>query len=441
MIRILFRQISNQKHFLYSEAIRTCSRIERQAVLYDARVLKALLSLFLLVTTCVCSFAQTLSPLASSPNWSKLDKYQGTITRQQFLDLLDRVYAPNNCWKEWIAVTPNGAQIVTRTGRSPFILRFAPDQQKACPVLHAWKSRSDLPPQRTTSQPLAGLRITLDPGHLGGKWAAMEERWFRVAGGTPVKEGDMTLRVAKILAPRLRTLGATVTMTRSHPGPTTSLRPQNFRTLAASELQMKGKTTTAHAIRKESERLFYRTAEIKNRARLVNEKFRPDLVLCLHFNAEAWGKETHPQLSPKNHLHLLVNGAVSSEELSREDQRFDLLLKLLNRSSSEEIPLANAVANSLAVTTSLPPYVYQSHNAIRISPYVWARNLLATRLFQCPVIFVEAYVMNNPEVVARVQAGDYSGVKRLRGMSKKQSIYREYADGIVQGLLQYYSSR
>ncbi len=36
------------------------------------------------------------------------------------------------------------------------------------------------------------------------------------------------------------------------------------------------------ALQKVAERLFYRTAEIRARARLVNESLKPDLVLCLH---------------------------------------------------------------------------------------------------------------------------------------------------------------
>ena len=59
-------------------------------------------------------------------------------------------------------------------------------------------------------------------------------------------------------------------------------------------------------VRWQSEILFYRHSEIRQRARLVNSQLRPDLVLCLHFNAEAWGDESNPTFIDKNHLHLLV---------------------------------------------------------------------------------------------------------------------------------------
>jgi len=35
-----------------------------------------------------------LTPLAPKPDWHDLDKYQQTITRSEFTDLLNRIYAP-----------------------------------------------------------------------------------------------------------------------------------------------------------------------------------------------------------------------------------------------------------------------------------------------------------------------------------------------------------
>ena len=44
----------------------------------------------------------------------------------------------------------------------------------------------------------------------------------------------------------------------------------------------------ADAIRKRAELLFYRSSEIAARASLLNEKIKPDLTICLHFNAVEW---------------------------------------------------------------------------------------------------------------------------------------------------------
>ena len=69
---------------------------------------------------------------------------------------------------------------------------------------------------------------------------------------------------------------------------------------------------------------------------------------------------------------------------------------------------------------------------------MYARNLLATRLYRCPVVYCEPYVMNSKDVFARIQAGDYEGTRNVNGIERK-SIFREYADSVAEGLVDYYS--
>lgn len=381
------------------------------------------------------AFAKT-TPLGNRPDWSKLDKFQETITRERFIDLLARIYAPGDAAVGVIAVTPTMAKIQTAPGKPPYLLRFA--KTSTAPPRY-WRPRSAIP--KDSGKPLAGVKITIDPGHIGGKWAKMEERWFQIGDSKPVTEGDMTLRVAKLVKPRLEALGAQVTLTRSGSEPITSRRPEALRKLAVESLREKGDKATKFAITKESERLFYRTAEIRRRAVLVNDSLKPDIVLALHFNAEAWGNPAKPSLIKKNHAHFLVTGGWSKKELSYEDQRYEMLVKLLNGSHDEEVAVSKALAKTTLAATGLPPYIYQG-GEVRIpgSDYIWARNLLANRLFECPVIYAEPYVMNSREVFQRIQAGDYEGKKKIAGATRK-SIYREYADAIVEGLVKHYGQR
>ena len=387
------------------------------------------------------SLNAALSPLAPQPDWSKLDAFQETITRQDFVSLLEQVYAPAGGWKETIAVKDDVAVITTRSDESPFLLRFAPSREAARTIPRYWRGRVQLPAEEP-GKPLAGLKIALDPGHIGGYWARMEERWFQIDDSPPVTEGDMTLAVAEILAPRLERLGAQVFLTRGKPAPSTYLTSGQLENAAIASLSERGILAEGENLRKETERLFYRAAEIRRRAKRVNELIRPDVVICLHFNAEPWGDATNPQLVDQNHLHFLIAGALSVKELSYEDQRFDMLVKLLNRSFLEELALTNLVSRKMAEATGLPPYFYRGGTATRVNnnPYVWARNLLANRLFVCPVIYVEPYVMNSRLVFARIQAGDYKGRRNFGGVMRK-SIYREYADAVVDGVVAYYSRR
>jgi N-acetylmuramoyl-L-alanine amidase len=385
--------------------------------------------LFLLVLVPTTMWGQKLTPLASRPDWSVLEKFQQTITRDEFIRWLTGVYAPRGAAENFFTVRDDHVEVVTSPGRPPFRLGFAADAAAARPVPRYWQPQASL----------EGMTIALDPGHLGGEWARMEERWFQIGNSQPVAEGDMTLQVARLLKKELERRGARVVLTRDSAKPATSLRPAKLRGAAAASLRDQGRPLNAASVKSESERLFYRTAEIRARAKAVNSSIKPDLVLALHFNAESWGNPAQPTLVGANHLHLLVSGCYGADELAYEDQRFDLMVKLLNRSYGEEVAVSRHVAASMARATGLPPYTYGSTSAINVggSPYIWARNLLANRLFACPVVYLEPYVMNNRDVHSRVQAGDYEGRRNVGG-TPRESIYREYVRGVVEGLVAHY---
>jgi hypothetical protein len=161
----------------------------------------------------------------------------------------------------------------------------------------------------------------------------------------------------------------------------------------------------------------------------------------LHFNAEGWGDPKNPTLIDHNHFHLLVNGSYLKEELEFDDERFEMVRRLLSRAYDEELPLADTIAGAMARETKLPAYEYPTANTVTkvgTSGYVYARNLLATRLYRCPVVYCEPYVMNSRDAFARIQAGDYEGIRSFNGVERK-SIFREYAGSVIDGLTEYYS--
>lgn len=400
---------------------------------------------FIFLVAASVAAASNLSPLATKPSWESLQRYQETITHDDFVRLLQTVYATRGLGA-LIQVDGDAARIVKdRDAQTFFTLRFAHEKPRKLPS-QFWRRIDKLPAARA-SKPLARLRVALDPGHIGGKWAKMEERWFQVGDSKPVMEGEMTLTVAKIIARRLRELGATVTFVRSKNAPATSKRPDQFREIARAVLKKNGVNepgenykdpddpAKGNSVQWQSELLFYRQSEIRYRARKVNDQLQPDLVLCLHFNAEEWGEAKAPTLTDKNHFHVLVNGSYLPEELESDDQRFEMLRKLLSRSYDEELPLADKMAEVVARETGLPRYEYTKDTVVKVgdSGYVYARNLLATRVYKCPVVYFEPYVMNSNEVFARVQAGDFEGTREINGV-QRPSIFREYAKAVADGL-------
>jgi len=416
-----------------------------------SRVVWFCLSLSILCASAIA--ADNLGILGSKPKWDVLEHYQRTITHDEFAHLLNDVYCTHGIPNDLIRIDNDAAQIVTtQEPHNVFTLEFASDENSKTQIPRLWRPADSLPPAKS-NKPLTGVRIALDPGHLGGKWAKMEERWFQVGDSKPVTEGDLTLRVSRMLASRLRKLGATVLFVRNSTQPVTSKRPADFNELARKILIKNGVPRPRDdvlnpkdpekegTIKFQSEILFYRYSEIRRRAVLVNTKLHPDLVVCLHFNAEGWGDPNSPTLIDTNHLHLLVNGSYLQDELAFDDERFEMIRRLLSRAYDEELAIADTVATSMARATGLPPYQYpttQTTTKVGSSGYVYARNLLATRLYRCPVVYCEPYVMNSKDAFARIEAGDYDGTKEINGVQRK-SIFREYADSVAEGLRDYYS--
>ena len=381
----------------------------------------------------------SLSVLAEPPAWEKLKHLSDTLTRSDFERLLTDVFTTSDAWKNFIQIDDQAATIQTGAIDLEKEIRidFAAEPASKTAARY-WKETSELPPF-PPGKPLAGLHIAIDPGHIGGKWAKMEERWFAIGDGKPVTEGDMTLFVANLLKTNLEILGATVSLVRDQPEPVTTIRPDELMDIAENPAD----DQSPAALQKLAERLFYRTAEIRARASIVNDFIKPDLVLCLHFNAEAWGDPNNPVLIDRTHFHLLLNGAYNTEEVALADQRFAMLHKIFQGIHREEAFVGSTVAATFAEISGLPAYQYSADStnvrSIDGNPFLWARNLLANRLYDCPVIYMEPYVMNSTIDYARIQEGDYDGLREIAG-TMRPSIFREYADALAEGLRRHYSS-
>ena len=388
-----------------------------------------------------------LAPLGQVPDWNDLDSYQRTITKEDFEHQLRHCYARNEeAFAGKIELFGDFARIIRQSsdaGKGYYDLHYLTDRRKTnAGIDRYWKAPWHLSPVINDSRPLEGLRIAVDAGHIGGDFAIKEGRYYTIGEETlPITEGDMTLRTARILEHDLTLLGAQVFLVRPGPFPVTAERPPDLMGVARDWLRRSDATRylPGQLVGTTADRLFYLSSEIRTRANKVNEAEQPDLVLCLHFNAEPWRNPYRPTFTSKNHTHILINGCYSSSEISEDDTRHEMIRRILQRTYNYELPMANAIARTMADETDLPSMGYDGvqGKSVNDNPYVWARNLLANRRYFCPVIFFEPYCMNNREVHARVQAGEYRGLREFKGPARK-NIYQEYADGITAGLVNYF---
>lgn len=332
----------------------------------------------------------------------RLKRYEATWTRGDLRWQLDQRYAPG-AWRSFLQLSKESVSVTFADSDTPLSLALREPMGDTSPT----------DPQSTTSPsdrwcnwvpalppPNGRLKVVFDPGHLGGEFAELEGRSWSVGDGPVFREGDETLAVARLAAKRLRELGVEVALVRDTPGPVTDEPRESYT----------------------EPRQWYVGAEIRARAERINRELQPDLVIALHFNAVAWEDPANPSLVDENHAHILVNGSYGQAELDAPDQRLAMLERLLSGVGFIEESLAEGFTEAIR-KTGLPPFAYGRDNAHRVNanPYLWSRNLLANRLYRCPVIYLELYVANSRSFYTR-------------WAEQPATIHAEYAQVIVDGL-------
>jgi N-acetylmuramoyl-L-alanine amidase len=383
--------------------------------------------------------ALLFSPVAEAPEWRLLDAGQGKLKRGEFEARLGRTFDPQGALRQYLLFDEGGVTLFRDTARTQPLHRLTFAPEGGLPSFPAVLARG------VVAGPLGGKVICLDPGHIGGDWADLEERTFRIGRDQPVVEGELNLRVCRNLQKRLEEAGARVVWTHEGFHPTTALRPSDLYP-EAIEYLLQGsrgarlpRYTANRLIRWNAELLFYRSAEISARARRVNEELRPDLTLCIHFNAAPW-PGGRVRLTSANRLVLFAHGSYTAEELAFDDQKFHLMRKLLEGSTPVELGVGAAIGERFREGWGFRPESYAGSgysHATGASPYVWYRNLIANRMFDGPVVFVEGPFMNDREMYRWIQSGEYGGVKAVAGRNRG-NVFREYANLVADGVIGYF---
>src|ERR1051325_6549448 len=119
----------------------------------------------------------TFAAVAYATDWSSLDHYQQTISRAGFENLLTHVYCPSGALTNYLNFGTNSVTIFSTPEKTNalFTLQFA--STTSSNIQHSASFR----------------RIALDPGHIGGEWARMEERFFERGKDRSVQEAVLNL--------------------------------------------------------------------------------------------------------------------------------------------------------------------------------------------------------------------------------------------------------
>jgi len=419
-----------------------------------------------LVLSAPLAGAGQLSPLAPIPNWPALESYQRTITRQEFARLIDQVYSIDGAFWNYADIDDKRVAVFSDAAKTHplFTLHCAAGDSACAPLPYPYKTRAAT--SHDPARPLKGIRIALDPGHIGGDWAQLEARYFKLDGDPPVEEAKLNLITCERLAERLQADGAQIVWAKHDYEPVTHLRPDDLHREAIAALALSGhasstgsgytpsflfgiplprtprfsgQSATQSRIDNEAALLFYRVAEIRARGDVVNRQ-HPDLTICVHYNADDWGDPDHPTLTAQSRLVIFTNGAYEKSELAYDDYKYDMLRKLLDRTAAQEERGCALVGQAMLDTLKYPPEnypgTYFAHHVTDV-PSVYARDLLANRIYHGPVIYCEGPYMNARDAYYRIIAGDYLGLRAIQGRSVP-SIYRDYAAAVEKGVLKYF---
>ncbi len=391
--------------------------------------------------------------------WSTLDSYQKTMTQAEFEKKLQTIFDPYQGLKPLLQWNQNQVTFFKENQQlTPlYTLHFAPSPTELLSPPQPWRTpqqfSKSLPPANT---PLLGLKIAIDPGHIGGKWGPLQNRSVLYPGIGRVQEGDMNLITAKILRENLRSLGANVFLTREETEPVTELKIEAFKEPARLRMYKKypdlEKKYRALPLDEQYRRLgdrhefvtqflFFRIGEIRSRAQKIRTLFKPDLTIVLYINATL--SSGRGQTVGVNQNIFFIHGAYTKEESADPEQQVRMIYKILDRGTATEQYVAEKIAIAFQRITQLPPVPYgttKSSRQLGETKYVVARNLAANREYDGPVVTTEPYFMNNKYVVRRLLAGDYEGTRPILDKSFP-SIFREYAQAVTEGILNAYTNQ
>jgi N-acetylmuramoyl-L-alanine amidase len=307
--------------------------------------------------------------------------------------------------------------------------------------------------------PLRGLRVVIDPGHMGNEEWDHKTGKFVAVGGKTVSEGEIALSTALLLAGELEDLGAEVTLTRTKGGPVARTTPESFDpsphlnqyfynsldSWMSGYFQLPANRFLSAVLEAPETRrafdpaqrtqFFISGEDLEARARIVDEA-RADLVIDVHFDAS---KSNELQSSSRS-IEAFVPGGVRLGETGSRVVRSHHLKHLLEvRRWRESVNLASSMIESMAESLDLPLLTRPEFlTSVKVKDGVYARNLYINRRnLGALMVYLEClhydHVREFPGLAYKDRTGTYHGEtfhypKRLEAVvaGAKEGILRYF---------------
>ncbi len=315
--------------------------------------------------------------------------------------------------------------------------------------------------QSNQALPLNGLKVLIDPGHMGGdEWDQNTGKYVKV-NGKKVSEGMLTLWTSLLLAEKLEKLGAIVLLTRDQVGTVSSEKYPDFNVTPylhsyfqnslddwmAPYLEMpievlrntiRNAPETQRAYSSSQKMKYFITgADLEARSQLM-DSFNPDLSIVIHFDAS---KNDQLQSSVQS-LEAFIPGAFGKNETGgRKSKALGLKHLLEVRRWNQTVEVADRVTRSMSQSLNIPRLkIPRAFSGVRVRDGVYTRNLyLNRRSLNGLLIYLEClhydHVLEHPRLSILDQEGSFRG-NRYRYPSRLNEI----AEGIQLGVLDYFQN-
>jgi N-acetylmuramoyl-L-alanine amidase len=309
------------------------------------------------------------------------------------------------------------------------------------------------------AKPLSGLKVLIDPGHMGTDFWDVQTGKFMQVNGKKVSEGMINLWTAYLVANELEDLGATVTLTRTQAAPVTSENYQSFDTARylnqyfydsqddwmAKYLKLPD-TTLKETIKEkpevkdaygtyEHDQYFIEGADLSARSDLIDNS-HPDIVFDIHYDAN----RPNQLQNSIDSLEAFVPGGWGATETGSRLMRSYAMKQLLDVNRWQaSVDLATDVVQAMSESEQIPLENESRYiTSVKIKNGVYARNLYITRRnLSSLMVYLECLHYDhtnefNKMAVAN-QTGDYHGVS-----FQYPARIRDVANGIRAGILNYF---
>ena len=309
------------------------------------------------------------------------------------------------------------------------------------------------------AKPLTGLKILIDPGHMGTDFWDIQTGKFVEISGKKVSEGMINLWTSYLVANELEDLGATVTLTHTEAGPVSQQNYQTFDTapfvnqyfydsqddwmgkylkLSDSEIKstIKEKIEVKRAYTEsEHDEFFIDGEDLAARSEMI-DTLRPDIVFDIHYDTNSPDRLQNSI----DALEAFVPGGIGTTETGSRLMRNYTLKQLLDVNRWQaSVDLASDVVNAMSESEQIPLETQERYvTSIKVKDGVYARNLYITRRnLSSLMVYLECLHYDNETEFKKMldvsETGSYHGTN----FSYPARI-RDVANGVRTGILNYF---